>query len=365
MDALGSAATPFLFVLDYSLREPLIMPLEAVSGRTGSSDGRPAYRKMFVHARRSEAGGACRASLPGMEIASARHVPQAPCGPRRPAGITQRVPVSAEYYRRGFEIVQQAQRAGDSYLVNLTFPTRIELEGTLSDIFDHAEAAYRLLVPDRFVVFSPEPFVRITSDGKISTYPMKGTVSMPADVDDDARSRAAEALGTDEKEAAEHATVVDLLRNDIGSVACEVSVPRYRYIDVLSFPDRLLLAASSTVCGRLDSGWRSRLGSIFRSMLPAGSVTGAPKRSTCDIISRAEGYDRGFYSGVFGCFDGERVESGVMIRFIERDERGYCFKSGGGITIYSEWEREYEELIRKVAIPGRGSPSVAWRRGTG
>ncbi len=334
MNALGATGEPFLFALDYALREPFVLPLERV-GTSAENVLTPSDRVSSV-----------RATLPGMEIARGPVT-----GLMRPPEITSRVPVTAEHYRRGFEIVQEAERAGNSYLVNLTFPTRIELDGTLSDIYDYADAPYRLLVPGRFVVFSPEAFVRISRDGEISTYPMKGTLSLPFDADEQARERAAEALYADEKEAAEHATVVDLLRNDIGRVAQTVRVPRYRYIETLSFPDRLLLAASSAIAGRLGSDWRAHLGSIFRSMLPAGSVTGAPKRSTCDIIARAEGYDRGFYTGVFGCFDGNRVESAVMIRFIEQDDEGYCFKSGGGITIYSEWEREYEELVRKVAIP--------------
>ena len=91
------------------------------------------------------------------------------------------------------------------------------------------------------------------------------------------------------------------------------------------------------------------------SMLPAGSISGAPKKKTVEIITEAEGYDRGYYTGVFGCFDGENLDSAVMIRFIEKQESGeLLFKSGGGLTVYSDPDSEYREMIDKVygARPG-------------
>lgn len=86
-------------------------------------------------------------------------------------------------------------------------------------------------------------------------------------------------------------------------------------------------------------------------MLPAGSVTGAPKRETIKIIEEVEQYDRGWYTGVFGIFDGKQLDSAVMIRFIERDSEGLIYKSGGGITFMSDPAKEYEELIAKVYVP--------------
>ncbi|MFA7028493.1 MAG: chorismate-binding protein, partial [Sulfurovum sp.] len=76
-----------------------------------------------------------------------------------------------------------------------------------------------------------------------------------------------------------------------------------------------------------------------------------PKRSTVDIINRVENYDRGFYTGIFGVFDGESFRSGVMIRFIEKENGRLFYKSGGGITIDSDAQSEYEELIDKVYLP--------------
>ena len=169
---------------------------------------------------------------------------------------------------------------------------------------------YKLWMRDRFVVFSPEIFVR-TRDGLIYSYPMKGTIDATLP---DARRR----ILDDPKEAAEHATIVDLIRNDLSIVASEVCVPRYRYIDELRTHNGSLLQVSSEIRGRLPEGWNGHVGEILFSLLPAGSITGAPKKKTLEIIAEAETYERGFYTGVVGYFDGQDLDSAVMIRFMEQ-----------------------------------------------
>ena len=86
-------------------------------------------------------------------------------------------------------------------------------------------------------------------------------------------------------------------------------------------------------------------------MLPAGSITGAPKQKTVKIIRETEGYDRGYYTGVFGIFDGRDLDSCVLIRFIENIEGQLVYKSGGGITFQSDPWKEYNEMIKKVYVP--------------
>ena len=86
-------------------------------------------------------------------------------------------------------------------------------------------------------------------------------------------------------------------------------------------------------------------------MLPAGSVSGAPKEKTLDIIRKAERNERGYYSGVFGIFTGHELVSAVMIRFIESKNGIFYYRSGGGITANSNCEQEYNELIDKVYLP--------------
>ena len=148
-----------------------------------------------------------------------------------------------------------------------------------------------------------------------------------------------------------HATIVDLIRNDLSIVADNVEVTRYRYTDILHTNKGDLLQVSSEIKGDLPPGFLARLGQIVFSLLPAGSISGAPKPKTLQIIEAVEGYDRGFYTGIFGWFDGRNLDSAVMIRFVEQQGNSLVFKSGGGITSQSNPEKEYEELIRKIYVP--------------
>ncbi len=173
---------------------------------------------------------------------------------------------------------------------------------------------------------------------------MKGTI-------DAALPNAAERILADAKELAEHVTIVDLLRNDLNRVALQVRVERFRYIEQIQTNRKSLLQVSSEISGLLSADHHNRLGDLFAALLPAGSVSGAPKAETLRIIREAEGTPRGFYTGVFGYFDGEDLESAVMIRFIEHGPDGLLFRSGGGITAFSDPQQEYRELLDKVYLP--------------
>ena len=249
----------------------------------------------------------------------------------------------ASYFRK-FNIVQNHLHQGNSFLTNLTCCIPIDTNLCLKDIYLHSVAMYKLWLKDQFVCFSPEIFVRI-HDGKIHSHPMKGTIS--ANI-----PKAEVSLMSNAKEAAEHATIVDLIRNDLSIIAKDVYVDRYRYMDYLQTNKGKIIQTSSDIVGTLEGDYLSRIGDILFSLLPAGSITGAPKKKTLDIIAEAEGYDRGFYTGVMGiCKDGN-VESAVMIRFIEKDENGQLyFKAGGGITAQSDWDDEYNEVIQKAYVP--------------
>lgn len=253
------------------------------------------------------------------------------------------MPVSRDSYTASFQRVADHIHAGNSYLVNLTCATPVETNLTLKEVFYRSRAPYRLWMKDRFVVFSPEIFVRIDK-GFIYSYPMKGTIdaSLP-----DARER----ILADKKEEAEHATIVDLIRNDLSRVATEVVVERFRYIDELQTNKGNLLQVSSEIRGKLADDWTSSLGTLLFCLLPAGSITGAPKKKTMEIIAEAETYERGFYTGVMGYFDGRKLDSAVMIRFLEQQGEQFYFKSGGGITSKSNLQSEYNEMKQKVYVP--------------
>ena len=282
-----------------------------------------------------------------------------------------------EDYERSFNIVKSNIMAGNSYLTNLTCRVPVSCNLSLEDIFHRAKGKYKLLLRRKrnltpFVCFSPETFVRIKG-GRIYSYPMKGTL-------DASLLDAEKQLMEDRKEAAEHATIVDLIRNDLSRVAEDVRVDKYRYIDVLHTNKGDILQTSSEISGRLPEDYRQHLGEILDAQLPAGSITGAPKDKTMQIIQEAESYDRGFYTGIMGIYDQGELNSAVMIRFIEEEtspvdfetdgeknfkasegktskgkepkaSRKLYFKAGGGITSKSDCRKEYEEVIQKIYLP--------------
>ena len=307
--------------------------------------------------------------------------------------IWQIAPPLYEDYERSFNIVKSNIMAGNSYLTNLTCRVPVSCNLSLEEIFHRAKGKYKLLLRRKktqaedkahlkeenieenltpFVCFSPETFVRIKG-GRIYSYPMKGTL-------DASLPNAEKLLMEDRKEAAEHATIVDLIRNDLSRVAEDVRVDKYRYIDVLHTNKGDILQTSSEISGRLPEDYPHHLGEILDAQLPAGSITGAPKDKTMQIIQEAEGYDRGFYTGIMGIYDHGELNSAVMIRFIEEDtspvdfeadgkknfkakegkasegkepkaSRELYFKAGGGITSKSDCQREYEEVIQKIYLP--------------
>lgn len=250
---------------------------------------------------------------------------------------------SAEIYRKGFDFVQENLRQGNSYLTNYTVKSEIAINLTLKEIFYHSKAKYKVWYNDEFVFFSPETFVEIIDD-QIYTHPMKGTIEASIE-------NAVEILKNDVKEKAEHFTVVDLLRNDLSMVADEVQVDEFQRIDFIKTQQKDLYAMSSKISGKLKPEFQNKIGTVMKTLLPAGSILGAPKPKTLEIIAEAENYDRGFYTGVCGWFDGENLDSCVMIRFIEKENGKLFFKSGGGITHLSKFADEYKEMKNKIYVP--------------
>ena len=134
-------------------------------------------------------------------------------------------------------------------------------------------------------------------------------------------------------------------------VSEHVDVNKYRYVDRLETSHGPILQTSSEISGVLPQNFYKELGDIFFRMLPAGSITGAPKVKTMEIIASAESYERGFYSGVMGYYDGYNLDSAVMIRFIQKTDNEMIYKSGGGITFQSDARSEYNEMIQKIYVP--------------
>ena len=251
--------------------------------------------------------------------------------------------MSLEEYQKKFERVSHHLNRGDSFLANLTIKTKIETNRSLKELFYLSQARFKLWFNDQFLVFSPEIFIQI-KDQKIFSFPMKGTI-------DASLPNAKEKILADQKELAEHVTIVDLIRNDLSTVASSVKVTRFRYVEEVRTHQKDLLQVSSEIHGDLPMDYLSYIGDILVTLLPAGSVSGAPKKKTLEIIRKAEGEKREYYTGVFGYFDGQNLDAGVMIRYIEKTEQGFFYRSGGGITTQSKMETEYQEAIDKIYAP--------------
>lgn len=252
-------------------------------------------------------------------------------------------PITLQAYKSKFDHVYDRLCYGDSFLTNLTIKTPVTLPESLESIFYRSHARYKLWLDNQCLVFSPETFVRI-ENGKIYAHPMKGTI-------DAAIPQAEAKILADVKELAEHVTIVDLIRNDLSQIATNVRVTRFRYVERLRTSNKELLQVSSEIQGDLPPGYTHMLGDLLLRLLPAGSISGAPKHKTMEIIAHAENEERGYYTGVFGYFDGQALDSGVMIRFIEKNDHGYAYRSGGGITTQSVVTAEYNEAIDKVYVP--------------
>lgn len=254
--------------------------------------------------------------------------------------------MSFSRYQQGFELVQAGLRQGNSYLLNLTYPTEVKLAMSLEMIFHTSAAPYKLYVNNQFVCFSPEAFVE-TRGNQIFTFPMKGTKTTTMTN----LTRDKNALLTNEKELREHYTIVDLMRNDLAMIGQNVCVKRFRYVEEIYTDDKIILQTSSEICADLALNWQDSFGDLLATLLPAGSISGAPKQKTIELIQAAEGQPRGYYTGVFGYFDGEDLHTAVAIRFIEKQNERYFFRSGGGITLHSCVADEYAELVEKVHLP--------------
>ena len=390
INRLASQDEPFLFVINYQADEAFIRKLSDINPEECLFDfeGRGNWREN--HSK--EMGDSKRIYEEiSKEISEKKFFKGTPLDSPISWQIT---PLLYNDYERSFNIVKSNIMAGNSYLTNLTNRVPVSCNLSLEEIFHRAKGKYKLLLRRKrtqaedkahlkeeaqnkahlkeenieenltpFVCFSPETFVRIKG-GRIYSYPMKGTL-------DASLPNAEKLLMEDRKETAEHATIVDLIRNDLSRVAENVRVDKYRYVDVLHTNKGDILQTSSEISGRLPEDYRQHLGEILDAQLPAGSITGAPKDKTMQIIHEAEGYDRGFYTGIMGIYDQGELNSAVMIRFVEEEaspsktekgknpevSRELYFKAGGGITSKSDCRKEYEEVIQKIYLPIQENPS--------
>ena len=253
-------------------------------------------------------------------------------------------------YAAAFAAVQEHLHAGNSYEVNLTH--RLTREADLDPVT--AYLRLRDLNPAPYSGFlqhdvegarawllssSPERYTLITPDRHLETKPIKGTTPRGATPEEDEAHRAR--LATDAKTRAENLMIVDLLRNDL-SMVCDVGsveVPALMQVESYESVHQLV----STVRGHLRDDVIT-VGAL-RALFPAGSMTGAPKLRTMQIVEEVESTPRGAYAGAFGWISGDGpADLGVVIRSLMTDGGGtWTLGTGGGITVKSDVADEWAE----------------------
>lgn len=313
INRLAAADTPFMFLIDFKGDRGLALELT----------------------RLDELSISC--AIDGVEMGRRVESGSTPS----PMEIT---PIPFSLYKQGFDTVMEHIRHGDTYLLNLTYPTCLGSGVNMSAIYCRAKSRYKFMLEGYFMFYSPEPFVRI-NNGSIYSFPMKGTISADHE---DARER----LLLDKKELYEHYTIVDLIRNDMAMISTDVRVEDFRYVESIETENGAILQTSTKIRGELPEDWASRLGDMLLAVIPAGSVSGAPKARSVQIIEDTEIDERGFYTGVMGVYEQGAVDSCVIIRYLEQTDDGrYYYRSGGGVTALSSAEQEYEELLTKIYVP--------------
>ena len=245
---------------------------------------------------------------------------------------------------------------GESYEICLTNRVRLPDQGEDLDFYRRLRAAnpapyaaYLRLGEVSVLSASPERFLRVDCDRVAESRPIKGTA--PRHPDPAVDARVAERLRTGAKTRAENLMIVDLLRNDLGRV-CEVGsvrVPAFMYIESHATVHQLV----STIRGRLRPEVSTM--AAVRACFPGGSMTGAPKARTMEIIDRLESSARGVYSGALGyvSHSGE-ADLSIVIRSAVRAGGELAIGAGGAIVLDSDPEEEYEEMLLKARVPARG-----------
>lgn len=253
-------------------------------------------------------------------------------------------------YQAAFEQVQTYIRAGDCYQINLTQTFSAKVKGQLvhtADVFRNlTNAPYSgYLKVDDFEILScsPELFIDFEAHGKITTKPIKGTMPRYADPLKDEISK--QTLINSEKDQAENVMIVDLLRNDLSVFAQTGSVQTPKLFEIESFNQVHHMV--SEVTATLKTGVNPL--DVLLHALPGGSITGAPKIRAMQIIEELEPLQRGVYCGSMGYFNFDGTGSwNILIRTIQKQADDISIWAGGGVTIASDCDAEYQECFDKV-----------------
>lgn len=265
--------------------------------------------------------------------------------------------ISFSEYKKGFEKIKEETSCGNTYEVNYTFDFQIDTEYSAQEIYNYfltiQKTPYNALIQNDYeeiLSFSPELFFRKTGN-KILTKPMKGTIERGQNEIEDKEK--INFLQNDIKNRAENVMIVDLLRNDLGKISKtgSVKVPKLFEIETHKTLHQMTSEVTSTIKDN------TTLYDIFNAIFPCGSITGAPKISTMDIIDEVEIGDRNVYCGAIGLIHKDFCEFSVPIRILQKTKRdtSYIYRAGGAIVWDSEVKNEWEEAILKTSFLSENS----------
>ncbi len=252
-------------------------------------------------------------------------------------------------YKQKIQQIHEYIRAGDTYQVNLTQSFSTTYSG--NPLKAYTKLKEKACVPfasyfeyDRLCFASASPELFLQSNGHtITTKPIKGTRPVRSNPEDNQRE--IEALSSSTKDQAENLMIVDLLRNDLSKNAKNVTVTKLFDIETFNTVHHLV----STITAEIDHS--SPLKILFDAF-PGGSITGAPKKRSMEIISELEGEPRSFYCGTtFYLSCNNQLNSNILIRSFLFDQKTAEVKcwAGGGIVMDSKWEEEYQESLDKIS----------------
>ncbi len=254
-----------------------------------------------------------------------------------------------EQYCDMVEKAKQYIREGDIFQVVLSDPMKAEAEGSLFDTYRVLRAAN----PSPYMFYfssddielsgaSPETLAKL-DNGRLSTFPLAGTRPRGKTPDEDKALE--EDLLQDEKELAEHNMLVDLGRNDIGKISRIGTVKVEKYMEIERFSHVMHIGSTVTGTIREDKDAVDAVDAI----LPAGTLSGAPKFRACQIIDQLENNKRGVYGGAIGYLDfAGNLDTCIAIRLVYKKNGTICIRSGAGIVADSVPEKEFEECANKA-----------------
>lgn len=257
--------------------------------------------------------------------------------------------LSFAQYQQSFACIQRYIRAGDCYQVNFALPFKAQFTGDSYNAYqklrDTVPSPYMAFIrtPQQTILsISPERFIAANA-GRIETKPIKGTVARSADAATD--KQLADALLHSGKNRAENIMIVDLMRNDFGRYCVTGSVQVDALCALESFENVHHLV--STISGTLHP--QHTIWDLFFASFPGGSITGAPKIRACQIIAELEAENRGIYCGsIFMASDNGYFDSNICIRTLSCQHQTITAWAGGGITVDSTADEEFEECLSKV-----------------